>query len=148
MKIEIDKHIIIDPEICHGKPTFKGTKIMAWQVLEMLEAGVNVKEIIEAFPSLTPKVIKALDINKDAYLLRDEAGNFVVVEKLQKLDQVTNILSARAKEKKITKEDVLKILKKIQAEKCKKKKKDMFGADPVLKKKGTMNLRDEYDRNL
>ena len=59
MKIEIDKHIIIDLEICHGKPTFKGTRIMVWQVLEMLEAGVSVKEIIEAFPSLTPKSIKA-----------------------------------------------------------------------------------------
>lgn len=59
MKIEIDKHIIIDPDICHGKPTFKGTRIMVWQVLEMLEAGVGVKEIIEAFPSITPKAIKA-----------------------------------------------------------------------------------------
>ena len=59
MKIEIDKHIIIDPEICHGKPTFKGTRIMVWQVLEMLEAGVSVKEIIKAFPSLTPKAIRS-----------------------------------------------------------------------------------------
>ena len=59
MKTEINKHIIIDPEICHGKPTIKGTRIMVWQVLEMLEAGVSVKEIIEAFPSLTPKAIKA-----------------------------------------------------------------------------------------
>ena len=30
----------------------------------------------------------------------------------------------------------------------KSKKKDMFGADAWLKKKGTGNLRDEYDRNL
>jgi len=59
MKIEIDKNIIIDPEICHGKPTFKGTRIMVWQVLEMMDAGANVKEITEAFPSLTPKAIKA-----------------------------------------------------------------------------------------
>ena len=59
MKIEIDKHIIIDPEICHGKPTFKGTRIMVWQVLEMMEAGASTKEITEAFPSLTPKAIKA-----------------------------------------------------------------------------------------
>lgn len=59
MKIEIDKHIVIDPEICHGKPTFKGTRIMVWQILEMLEAGVSNKEIIKAYPSLTPKSIKA-----------------------------------------------------------------------------------------
>jgi len=30
----------------------------------------------------------------------------------------------------------------------KQKKKDMFGADPWLKKKGTKDLRDEYDRKL
>lgn len=30
----------------------------------------------------------------------------------------------------------------------KQKKKDMFGADPWLKKQGTKNLRDEYDRHL
>jgi hypothetical protein len=30
----------------------------------------------------------------------------------------------------------------------KQKKKDMFGADPWLKKKGAKDLRDEYDRNL
>jgi len=30
----------------------------------------------------------------------------------------------------------------------KKKHKDMFGIDPWLKKTGTANLRDEYDRNI
>ncbi len=30
----------------------------------------------------------------------------------------------------------------------KQKKKDMFGADPWLKKRGIKDLRDEYDRNL
>ena len=28
-----------DPEICHGKPTFKGTRIMAWQVLDDVGDG-------------------------------------------------------------------------------------------------------------
>ncbi|MBE3137764.1 MAG: DUF433 domain-containing protein [Thermoplasmata archaeon] len=59
MKIEIDKHIVIDSEICHGKPIFKGTRIMVWQILEMLEAGANEKEILEAFPSLPSIAIKA-----------------------------------------------------------------------------------------
>ena len=30
----------------------------------------------------------------------------------------------------------------------KQKKKNMFGIDPWLKKQGTKNLRDEYDRHL
>ena len=32
---------------------------MVWQVLEMLEGGVSIKEIIEDFPSLTKEHIKA-----------------------------------------------------------------------------------------
>jgi len=32
-------YIVADPEICHGKPTFKGTRIMVWQVLEDVSEG-------------------------------------------------------------------------------------------------------------
>jgi len=35
----LGRHIVIDPEVCHGKPTFIGTRIMVWQVLEQLEDG-------------------------------------------------------------------------------------------------------------
>ena len=33
---EIGNFIVADPEICHGTPTFKGTRVMVWQVLEMV----------------------------------------------------------------------------------------------------------------
>lgn len=59
MRVEISEHIVADSEICHGKPTFKGTRIMVWQVLEMLEGGMTNEEIIEDYPSLTPEHIKA-----------------------------------------------------------------------------------------
>ncbi len=59
MRVEINKYIVADTEICHGKPTFKGTRVMVWQVLEMLEGGISVNEIIEDFPSLTKSHIKA-----------------------------------------------------------------------------------------
>lgn len=38
-RIELSPHIVADPAICHGKPTFKGTRIMVWQVLEDVAAG-------------------------------------------------------------------------------------------------------------
>ena len=60
MRIEINDYIVIDTEICGGVPTFKGTRIMVWQVLEMLEAGMPINEIINTFPtSLTKEHIKA-----------------------------------------------------------------------------------------
>jgi uncharacterized protein (DUF433 family) len=60
MRIEINKQIVVDSEICHGKPTFKGTRIMVWQVLEMLEAGMSVEEITKSFVRpLTKAHVKA-----------------------------------------------------------------------------------------
>ncbi|MAG20200.1 antitoxin [archaeon] len=59
MRIEINKQIVIDSEICHGKPTFKGNRIMVWQIFEMLEAGMSLKEIREGFPSINSKHIRA-----------------------------------------------------------------------------------------
>jgi len=59
MRVEINDYIVIDSEICHGKPTFRGTRIMVWQVLEMLKAGYGFEEILREFPSLTVEHIKA-----------------------------------------------------------------------------------------
>ncbi|MBS3080301.1 DUF433 domain-containing protein [Candidatus Pacearchaeota archaeon] len=59
MRVEINEYIVADNEICGGTPTFKGTRIMVYLVLEMLQAGMNVKEIIKAYPSLTEEHIKS-----------------------------------------------------------------------------------------
>ncbi len=52
-------YIWTDPEICHGKPCFKGTRIMVASVLELLEAGHSFDEISEAYPGLTHDHIRA-----------------------------------------------------------------------------------------
>ena len=60
MRIEINKYIVSDSEICGGTPTFKGTRIMVWQILEMLEAGMPAEEIMTSFITpLTREHIKA-----------------------------------------------------------------------------------------
>src|SRR5882672_11576323 len=38
-RIELGRHIVADSKICGGQPTFKGTRIMVWLVLEQLEEG-------------------------------------------------------------------------------------------------------------
>lgn len=38
-RLELGKYIVADAEICHGKPTFKGTRIMVWQVLDDVAEG-------------------------------------------------------------------------------------------------------------
>ncbi|MCW5559311.1 MAG: DUF433 domain-containing protein [Verrucomicrobiae bacterium] len=35
----LGEYIVADPRICHGKPTFRGTRILVWQVLEDVADG-------------------------------------------------------------------------------------------------------------
>ena len=55
----IEKYISVNLEICHGKPCFKGTRIMVYLVLEMLEAGATFADIHDAYPTLTREHVKA-----------------------------------------------------------------------------------------
>ncbi len=54
-----EERIDINPEICHGKPRIKGTRIMISLILEWLEAGKFFEEIIKAYPQLTKEDISA-----------------------------------------------------------------------------------------
>jgi uncharacterized protein (DUF433 family) len=49
-RVALGKYIVADPEVCHGKPVFKGTRIMVWQVFEHLALG----EPLESFPKHFP----------------------------------------------------------------------------------------------
>jgi len=63
MRVEISKYIVADSEICHGKPTFRGTRVMVSDVIELIAAGVTPNEIIkDYYPHLTKIMIqKALE---------------------------------------------------------------------------------------
>ena len=59
--MNVADYITVDPNICHGKPRFKGTRIMVYLVLELLESGVSIEEITgpNYYPQLTRKHIEA-----------------------------------------------------------------------------------------
>ena len=52
------ERITIDPNICHGKPCIKGTRIWVSLIVDNLADGVTEAEILEAYPSLTKDDIK------------------------------------------------------------------------------------------
>jgi len=59
MRVEIGKYIIAYDEVCHGKPIFKGTRILVSDVIELLVASVSIKEIIgDYYPILNEDMIK------------------------------------------------------------------------------------------
>jgi uncharacterized protein (DUF433 family) len=37
----LGRYIVVDPEICHGKPTFLGTRILVAQVLKQVAKGMS-----------------------------------------------------------------------------------------------------------
>jgi uncharacterized protein (DUF433 family) len=73
--IELGEHIVADPEICHGKVTFRGTRIFVADVLEDLERGDSWDEIIHRWGEgrLTrPAIAEALQLARRALI--DEHG--------------------------------------------------------------------------
>lgn len=43
----LGRYIVADAKVCHGQATFRGTRIMVWQVLEMVADGLAWETIIE-----------------------------------------------------------------------------------------------------
>ena len=53
------ERISIDPNVCHGKPCIKGTRIWVSLIVDNLAFGSTEEEILEVYPSLSSDDIKA-----------------------------------------------------------------------------------------
>ena len=51
--------ITLNPEICHGRPTIRNTRYTVDLILDLLSAGMSEKEILDDYPALESKDIKA-----------------------------------------------------------------------------------------
>jgi uncharacterized protein (DUF433 family) len=51
--------IIIDPDICNGLPTIRGTRITVQTVLEFLSAGDSIDDVLAEYPTLTREDVLA-----------------------------------------------------------------------------------------
>jgi uncharacterized protein (DUF433 family) len=47
MRKTLGRHVVVDPAICHGQPTFRGTRILVSDVLEQVASGMAWEAIIE-----------------------------------------------------------------------------------------------------
>lgn len=57
-RIKLGEYIVADPKICHGKLTFKGTRLFVSDVLDMVAEGMDWNEIIhECHGSITKEAI-------------------------------------------------------------------------------------------
>lgn len=53
------ERISIDPNVCHGRPCIRGTRVMVWIVLDFLSEGMSPAEIREQYPVLTDEDVRA-----------------------------------------------------------------------------------------
>jgi len=75
----IGRHIVTDPGICHGKPTFRGTRVLVSDVLAQIADGMAWESVIQEWHgSVTREAIaealqlatRALLEHVDDYVLR------------------------------------------------------------------------------
>jgi uncharacterized protein (DUF433 family) len=75
----IGRYIVADPQVCHGKPTFRGTRIFVSDVLEMVASGMAWEAIIEEWNGhiTTEAIAEAVRLARQAFL---EHGREYLVE--------------------------------------------------------------------
>ena len=69
------RYIVADPKICHGKLTFRGTRILVASVLAQVEEGLSWGEISERWGGDVPRAAIA-----EAVRLANEALRVTVAE--------------------------------------------------------------------
>jgi len=59
LRVEVGRYIVLDDEVCHGRPTFKGTRVLVSDVIELLAAGLSIEEVVrDYYPSLDEEMVK------------------------------------------------------------------------------------------
>lgn len=74
----IGRYIVTDPDICHGKPTFRGTRIMVWQVLEQVANGMAWETIEEEWRGKVTKdaIAEAVRLASQAFIEHADEYSF------------------------------------------------------------------------
>ncbi|NOT58372.1 MAG: DUF433 domain-containing protein [Deltaproteobacteria bacterium] len=75
--LQLGRYIVADPQICHGKPTFRGTRIFVADVLEQVAEGLAWETIVEEWHgSISHEAIaEAVQLARQAFLaqIREDA---------------------------------------------------------------------------
>ncbi|MBI4320533.1 MAG: DUF433 domain-containing protein [Chloroflexi bacterium] len=75
---QIGRYIVTDPRICHGKPTFRGTRVMVSQVLEQVANGVAWESVIEEWRGAVTKDAIAEAVRLASQALMEHVDEYVL----------------------------------------------------------------------
>lgn len=76
-KKTVGKYVVADSKICHGKLTFKGTRILVADVLDLVAQGVDWEAIIQQCNGniTTPAIAEAIRLAGKAFV--DHADEYL-----------------------------------------------------------------------
>jgi uncharacterized protein (DUF433 family) len=67
----MEQAISRDPDVMHGTPVFRGTRVPVQTLFEYLEGGETLEDFLEGFPTVSRELaIQALEEAKDLLLSR------------------------------------------------------------------------------
>ncbi len=66
------RYVVSDPKICHGQPTFRGTRILVAHVLEQVAHGMAWDSIVEEWRGSISRaaIAEAVSLSRDAFAER------------------------------------------------------------------------------
>ena len=83
----VGRYIVTDPAICHGQPTFRGTRILVADVLEQVAAGMAWETIVEEWRSGISRDLIAEAVRLASQAFRDHSQQYTapgyLVERVQ-----------------------------------------------------------------
>ncbi len=72
--VELGEHIVADPRVCHGRPTFKGTRVMVFQVLEQVAYGTPWERIAWSWRGKVPMAAITEAVKLASRLFQEEGA--------------------------------------------------------------------------
>jgi uncharacterized protein (DUF433 family) len=76
----IGRFVVADPTICHGRPTFRGTRILVADVLEQVAAGVAWETIVEEWRGNVSSDAIAEAVRLASQAFRDHSAQYTAPE--------------------------------------------------------------------
>lgn len=74
----LGRHIVSDREICHGQPTFRGTRVLVADVLEQIAEGMAWETIVQEWHGSLSKEAIAEAVHLASRALLDHVSEYTV----------------------------------------------------------------------
>jgi uncharacterized protein (DUF433 family) len=77
MRKALGRYIVVDSNICHGKATFRGTRIFVSDVLDQVASGMAWETIVEEWRGAVSQsaIAEAVRLAREAFLAEQEPAH-------------------------------------------------------------------------